>query len=72
MLDWHEGGRMNVAEIICREANRLPERLAHEVLDFIHYLQFKHTSGDSSVDHLRAAQEQVMGKIWHKKSLEYK
>jgi len=64
MLDWHEGGIMNVNEIICREANRLPEHLAHEVLDFINYLQFKHTCGDSSVDHLRAAQEQVMDKIW--------
>ncbi len=41
---------MNVAEIIYREANRLPERLAHEVLDFIHYFNFKHTHEDSSVD----------------------
>ncbi len=55
---------MNVAEIICREANRLPERLAHEVLDFINYLNFKHARGDSSIDYLRTAQKPVMDQIW--------
>ena len=55
---------MNIAEIICREANCLPTNLAHEVLDFIEYLQFKHALRDPSSAHLQAAQKPVMNRIW--------
>jgi hypothetical protein len=55
---------MTIAEIICREASRLPENLAREVLDFIEYLQLKHALRDQSCEHLRAAQEPVMNRIW--------
>ena len=55
---------MDIAEIICREANRLPENLAREVLDFIEYLQFKHDLREPSTDHLRTAQRKVMNRIW--------
>jgi hypothetical protein len=55
---------MDIAEIICREANRLPENLAREVLDFIEYLQFKHDLMDPSTGPMRAAQRKVMDGIW--------
>jgi hypothetical protein len=55
---------MDTVEIICREANRLPENLAREVLDFIEYLQFKHALTDPSIDPMRAAQTKVMDGIW--------
>ncbi|PKN31012.1 MAG: hypothetical protein CVU64_00780 [Deltaproteobacteria bacterium HGW-Deltaproteobacteria-21] len=55
---------MNIAEIICREASRLPENLAREVLDFIEYLQLKHDLREPAPDHLRAAQKKVMDRVW--------
>jgi len=55
---------MNITEIICREADRLPEELAREVLDFIEYLHFKHDLRDASTDHVRFAQKGVMDRIW--------
>ena len=55
---------MNIAEVICREANRLPENLAYEVLDFIQYLQFKHALKDSAGESLKTAQQSVMNRIW--------
>ncbi|MDD5207271.1 MAG: DUF2281 domain-containing protein [Desulfobacterales bacterium] len=55
---------MDIAEMICREANRLPENLAREVLDFIEYLQFKHDLREPATDHLRTAQRKAMDRIW--------
>jgi len=55
---------MDITELICREANRLPDNLAREVLDFIEYLQFKHDLRDPSTDQMRAAQRKVMDRIW--------
>jgi hypothetical protein len=55
---------MNIAEIICREARRLPEPLAREVLDFIGYLEAKHGLREQGIEHLKQAQAPVMDHIW--------
>jgi len=55
---------MNIAEVICREARRLPEPLAREVLDFIGYLEAKHGLRDLGVEHLKQAQAPVMDHVW--------
>ncbi len=55
---------MDIAEIICWEASRLPENLAREVLDFIEYLQSKHDLREPATDHLKAAQRKVMDRLW--------
>lgn len=55
---------MNIAEVICREAHRLPEPLAREVLDFIGYLEAKHGLRDFGTEHLKQAQAPVMDHVW--------
>jgi hypothetical protein len=55
---------MNISEKICREAYRLPEALAHEVLDFIGYLKEKHGLHESQADSLKLTQMAVMRRIW--------
>jgi len=55
---------MNIAEVICREARRLPEPLAKEVLDFIGYLEAKHGLRDRGVEHLKQAQAPVIDHVW--------
>ncbi len=55
---------MNTAEKIYREASRLPEHLAREVLDFLTYIEKKHNLNDSEIQNLQNAQAQVMDHIW--------
>jgi hypothetical protein len=55
---------MNIADVICREARRLPEPLAREVLDFIGYLESKHGLRDLAIEHLKQAQAPVMDHVW--------
>lgn len=55
---------MNIAEKIYREASRLPEHLAKEVLDFIEYIEKKHGLQDQEIQNLKEAQVSVMNTIW--------
>ena len=56
---------MDIAQKIYSEAQRLPEFLAREVLDFIGYIEAKHRLNVRSGDDLKKAQEQVMKHIWN-------
>ena len=55
---------MNLAEKIYKEACRLPEHLAQEVLDFIEYIEKKHGLADREVQNLKEAQIPVMSHVW--------
>lgn len=55
---------MNIAEHIYQEVRRLPEPLAHEVSDFIGYLEAKHGLTERNTEEIKKAQEQVMEKLW--------
>ena len=57
---------MNLAERIYEEAQRLPEPLKREVLNFIEYLEFKHGIADRGIENLKMAQQPVMDRIWDK------
>ena len=56
---------MNTAEKIYKEASRLPEHLAREVLDFIEYIEKKHGLLDKEIQNLKEAQIPVMNHIWN-------
>ena len=58
---------MNTAQKIFREASRLPEHLAQEVLDFLEYIDKKHNLHDKEIQNLQNAQTQVMNNIWENK-----
>lgn len=49
---------------IYREAQRLPEPLAQEVLDFIGYLELKHGFRDANIQDLKHAQSAAMSHFW--------
>ena len=57
---------MDIAQKIYNEAQRLPEFLAREVLDFIGYIEAKHRLNLMHSDDLKKAQEKVMSHshIW--------
>jgi hypothetical protein len=55
---------MSTAERIFKEAQKLPDALAQEVLDFIQYIEVKHGLRDQLTEELKQAQEPVMRKIW--------
>ncbi|MCP4576546.1 MAG: DUF2281 domain-containing protein [Deltaproteobacteria bacterium] len=55
---------MDIAQKIYNEAQRLPESLAREVLDFIGYIESKHRLNSGRTDELKKAQEKVMEHIW--------
>jgi hypothetical protein len=55
---------MDIAQKIYNEAQRLPEFLAREVLDFIGYIEAKHRMNLVQNDDLKKAQEKVMGHVW--------
>jgi hypothetical protein len=55
---------MDIAEEIYREAQRLPEHIAREVLDFIGYLELKHGLADAKVQDLKYAQQAAMAHVW--------
>lgn len=54
---------MDIAEEIYREARRLPEPIAREVLDFIGYLEMKHGLDDARVYDLKQAQSAAMARL---------
>ena len=56
---------MDIAQEIYNEAQRLPEFLAREVLDFIGYIEAKHRLNLMRNDDLKKAQEKVMDHIWN-------
>lgn len=55
---------MDIAEEIYREAQRLPEPLAQEVLDFIGYLELKHGFRDANIQDLKHAQSGAISRVW--------
>ena len=55
---------MEIAQKIYNEAQRLPEFLAREVLDFIGYIEAKHRLNLVRNDDLKKAQITVMDNIW--------
>ncbi|MCF8095625.1 MAG: DUF2281 domain-containing protein [Desulfobacteraceae bacterium] len=55
---------MDIAEKIYKEASRLPEHLAKEVLDFIEYIEKKHRFQEKEIQNLKEAQIPVMHHIW--------
>ena len=55
---------MNLATQICNEAQRLPEPLAREVLDFIGYIAVKYKLNTFDIEHLKQAQVPAMQNIW--------
>ena len=56
---------MSTADKIYREAQRLPEPLAQEVLDFIGFLEQKHGRERAQHDELKQAQQPAMERIWN-------
>lgn len=57
-------GDMSTAERIFKEAQKLPDTLAQEVLDFIEYIEIKHGLRDRLTEELKQAQEPVMRHVW--------
>ena len=55
---------MSTAERIFKEAQKLPDTLAQEVLDFIEYIEIKHGLRDRLTEELKQAQEPVMRHVW--------
>ena len=55
---------MDIAEKIYKEASRLPEHLAREVLDFIGYVEKKHGLQYKEIQNLKEAQISVMNHVW--------
>jgi hypothetical protein len=55
---------MNIAEKIYKEASKLPEHLAKEVLDFIEYIEKKHAMQNREMQNLKEAQLSAMNHIW--------
>ncbi len=55
---------MSTAEKIFKEAQKLPDPLAQEVLDFIGYIEMKHGLRDRPTEELKQAQEPAMRHVW--------
>ena len=55
---------MDIRQQIYNEAQRLPDFLAKEVLDFIEYMVSKHRLNAGGENGLKKAQEAVMSDIW--------
>ena len=56
---------MDLAAQISEEAQRLPEPLAREVLDFIGYIAAKHKLNTADIEPLKQAQIPTMQSIWN-------
>jgi hypothetical protein len=56
---------MDIRQQIYSEAQRLPDFLAKEVLDFIEYIVVKHRLNVQGENGLKKAQEAVMNEIWN-------
>ena len=54
---------MSIAERIFMEAQKLPDTLAQEVLDF-EYIEIKHGLRDWLTEELKQAQEPAMRHVW--------
>ena len=57
-------GTMSIAERIFIEAQKLPDTLAQEVLDFIEYIEIQHGLRDRLTEELKQAQEPAMRHVW--------
>jgi uncharacterized membrane protein YheB (UPF0754 family) len=57
-------GTMSTAERIFKEAQKLADTLAQEVLDFIEYIEIKHGLRDRLTEELKQAQEPAMRHAW--------
>ena len=55
---------MDIRQQIYNEAQRLPDFLAKEVLDFIEYMVSKHRLNVGGENGFKKAQEAVMSDIW--------
>ena len=55
---------MDIRQQIYNEAQRLPDFLAKEVLDFIEYMLIKHRLNVDGENGLKRAQKEVMSDIW--------
>ena len=55
---------MDIRQQIYNEAQRLPDFLAKEVLDFIEYMLIKHRLKVDGENGLKRAQKEVMSDIW--------
>ena len=55
---------MSTAERIFNAAQKLPDPLAQEVLDFIEYIELKHGLRDRATEELKLAQEPAMRHVW--------
>jgi hypothetical protein len=58
---------MSTAERIFKEAQKPPDVLAREVLDFIEYIESKHGLRDRLTEELKQAQELAMHHVWDNK-----
>ena len=55
---------MSIAERIFIEAQKLPNTLAQEVLNFIACIEFKHGLRDRLTEEVKQAQEPAMRHVW--------
>lgn len=55
---------MSTAEQIFKEAQKLPDALAREVLNFIEYIEIKHGLRDPLAEEFKQAQEPAMRHVW--------
>ena len=55
---------MDIRQQIYNEAQRLPDLLAKEVLDFIEYMVIKHRLNVNGENGIKKGQEAVMKDIW--------
>ena len=55
---------MSIAERIFIEAQKLPDTLAQEVLDFIEYIEIKHGLRNRLTEELKQAQNPAMRHVW--------
>ena len=55
---------MSTAEKIFKEAQKLPDPLAQEVLDFIEYIELKHGLRDRQTEELKQAHVPAMRHVW--------
>ena len=58
---------MSTAEQIFKEVQKLSDALAHEVLDFVEYIEMKHGLRDRILEELKHAQEPLVRHVWDTK-----
>ena len=55
---------MALSDEIIREVQALPDELAHEVLDYIGYIETKYDLKSARDRNLQKAQEAAMDRVW--------